>query len=251
MKVGDVARLAGVSVRTLHYYEEIGLLRPSRDDASGYRVYTDEDLERLQQVLFYRELGFDLDRIKTIMNAADFDRREALLEQRRLLAAKVARLQATLQLVDKTLAAIQGGYRMTKDEMFEVFGGFDPTQYEAEARARWGRTEAYKESTRRAQTYTKADWQRFAAEQQAVHDAIVALIDAGVPPTDVRAMDAVERHRLLIDTWFYPCSRQFHAELAKMYVTDERFRKTYEDMRTGMARYLHDAIQANLERGAP
>src|SRR5690606_32207803 len=227
MKVGDVARLAGVSVRTLHYYEEIGLLRPSRDEASGYRVYTDEDLERLQQVLFFRELGFDLNRIKTIMNAPDFDRHEALLEQRRLLAAKIARLQATLQLVEKTLAAIQGGYRMTKEEMFEVFGDFDPTQYEAEAEARWGDTEAYRESIRRAPTYTKADWKRFATEQKVVHDAIAALIDQGVPPADPRAMDAVERHRLLIDTWFYPCSRQFHAQLAKMYIADERFRKTY------------------------
>lgn len=213
-------------------------------------MYKDEDLERLQQVLFYREMGFDLDRIKAIMNAPDFDRREALLEQRRLLAAKLARLEATLQLVDKTLAAIRGGYRMTREEMFEVFGDFDPTEYVGEAHARWGHTEAYRESARRAQRYTKADWQRFATEQQAVHNAIAALMDEGVPPTDARAMDAVERHRLLIDKWFYPCSRQFHAELAKGYVADERFRKTYEAMRPGMARYMHDAIQANLQRGA-
>lgn len=139
---------------------------------------------------------------------------------------------------------------MTKEEMFEVFGGFDPSEYEDEARARWGDTDAYKESTRRAKSYTKADWQRFAAEQQAIHDAIFALIDEGVPPTDARAMDAVERHRLLIDRWFYPCSRQMHAQLATLYVTDERFRKTYEDMRTGMAQYVHDAIQANLARDA-
>lgn len=244
-----MARLAGVSVRTLHHYEELGLLHPSRHAESGYRLYTDEDLERLQQILFYRELGLGLDQIGEVMNAPDFNRREALLKQRRLLAQQIVRLEATLQLVDKTLASLNGGFRMTKEEMFEVFGGFDPSQYETEVQERWGDTDAYKESTRRAQQYTKADWQRFAQESEEIGSAIAQLMDDGVPPTDERAMDAVERYRLQIDQWFYPCSRQFHAQLGKMYIADERFRKTYEDIRTGMAQYVHDAIQANLARG--
>lgn len=249
VKVGDVAGLAGVSVRTLHHYDELGLLRPSRRSESGYRLYTDADLERLQQILFYKELGLGLEQIGEIMNAPDFDRRAALLEQRRLLAAQVLRLKATLQLVDKTLASIKGGYPMTKEEMFEVFGGFDPTQYEAEVKGRWGDTDAYKESVKRSARYTKTDWERFAAESEEISLAIAALMDEGVPPTDERAMDAVERHRLQINHWFYPCSRQMHAELGKMYVADERFRKTYEDIRTGMAQYVCDAIQANFARG--
>lgn len=249
MKVGDVARLAGVSVRTLHHYEELGLLQPDRDAESGYRRYSDEDMARLQQVLFYRELGLGLDQIGDIMNAPDFDRRQALLEQRRLLADQVVRLQATLRLVDKTLAAIEGGYNMTKEEMFEVFGGFDPAQYETEVEQRWGGDDAYKESTRRAKQYNKADWERFAKENEEIGAAIIALMDDGVSAGDERAMDAVERHRLLIDKWFYPCSREFHAQLGSMYIADERFRKTYEDMRTGMAQYMHDAIEANLARG--
>lgn len=249
MKVGDVARLAGVSVRTLHHYDELGLLKPSSRSESGYRLYTDEDLQRLQQILFYKELGFGLERIADVMNAPDFDRREALIEQRRLLADRVKRLQATLHLVDKTLASIQGGYRMTKEEMFEVFGDFDPSQYEAEVQERWGHTEAYKESARRAKQYTKEDWQRFKEESEEIGNDIARLMDDGVPPTDPRAMDAVERHRLQIDAWFYPCSREMHAELGKMYVTDERFRRTYDAVRPGMAQYVCDAIQANLARG--
>lgn len=248
MKVGEVARLAGVSVRTLHHYDELGLLTPSRRSEAGYRLYTDEDLERLQQILFYRELGFGLEQIAVVMNAPDFDRRAVLLEQRRLLAAEIRRLQATLRLVDKTIASIQGGYQMTKEEMFEVFGDFDPSQYEAEVQERWGHTDAYKESAQRTKQYTKADWQRFKNESDEIGSEIARLMDRGVPPTDPRAMDAVERHRLQIDRWFYPCSREMHAELGKMYVTDERFRRTYEAIRPGMAQYVCDAIHANLAR---
>lgn len=248
MKIGDVARLAGVTVRTLHHYDEIGLLTPSQRSDAGYRLYTDADLERLQQILFYRELGFGLEQIADVMNAPDFDRRAALLEQRRLLEAQIRRLQATLNLVDKTMAAIEGGIALTKEEMFEVFGDFDPTQYEDEVRERWGRTDAYKESARRAKQYTKADWERFKDENVQINTDIIRLIEEGVAATDVRAMDAVERHRMLIDRWFYPCSREMHARLSEMYVADERFRRTYEEMHPGMAQYMYDAIHANLAR---
>src|SRR5690606_32413868 len=145
--------------------------------------------------------GFGLDQIAAVMNAPDFDRRAALKEQRRLLEAQIHRLQAALRLIDKTVAAMEGGIPLTKEEMFEVFGDFDPTQYEAEARERWGHTEAYQESTRRARKYTKADWQRFADENLQINGEIMRLMEAGVAPDDARAMDAVERHRLLIDRW--------------------------------------------------
>lgn len=249
MKVGEVAELAGVTVRTLHHYESLGLLNPSRDKTSGYRRYSDNDLIRLQQILFYRELGFSLEQIDDIMNAPNFDRREAMIEQKQLLMAQISRLKATLHLVDKTLVSIEGKFQMTKEEMFEVFGDFDPTKYEDEVAERWGDTDAYKQSSPRTAQYSKADWQRFSAEQEEVQQAITSLMDEGVPPTDRRATDAVERHRLLIDRWFYPCSRQFHRELGKMYIADERFRNTYDDIRAGMAQYVHDAIQANLSRG--
>lgn len=138
---------------------------------------------------------------------------------------------------------------MSEQEMFEVFGNFDPRQYEAEVKERWGHTEAYKESARRAQRYTKEDWQRFKAESEEINAAIAALMDAGVPPDDPRAMDAVERHRRQIEHWFYPCSRAMHAELGKMYVADPRFTATYERIRPGMAEYVCRATAANAARG--
>lgn len=248
MKVGDVAALARVSVRTLHHYDEIGLLSPSERSDAGYRLYTDADLERLQTVLFFRELGFALDDIALIVNDAGFDRRAALLAQRELLTERSARLSAMADAIDRALEADEKGYAMDKEEMFEVFGDFDPTEHEEEARERWGETDAYKESARRTARYTKEDWARFKAESDEINAAIVALMEAGVPADDPRAMDAVDRARLQIDTWFYPCSKEMHVGLANMYIADPRFTATYEKIRTGMARYVHDAIHANAKR---
>ncbi len=139
---------------------------------------------------------------------------------------------------------------MTDDDRHEVFGGLDPPEYEAEAEARWGDTGAYRESARRARGYSKDDWARFTAESDAVNDAVATLLDDGVPPDDARTMDAAERHRLLIDRWFYPCPHEMHAQLGRMYVTDARFTTTYEKVRAGMAQYLCDAIAANAARAS-
>src|SRR5688572_12885860 len=149
LKVSDVAKLAGVSVRALHHYDEIGLLRPSGRSAAGYRLYSDDDLKKLQQILFFKELGFPLEEIRRIVGAPDFDVRAALLMQRRLLTEKSARLDALIRAVDAALDSLEGGTAMTKEEMFEVFGSDDPSQYEDEVKERWGETEAYRESKRR------------------------------------------------------------------------------------------------------
>ncbi len=248
--VGEVAALAHVTVRALHHYDRIGLLRPSGRSEAGYRQYTEQDLERLQTVLLYRELGFGLGEIRDLLADPGFDRREVLRAQRAQLARRSARLDAMLALIDKTLIALDEGIPMERTDMFEVFGDFDPAEHEAEAKARWGETDAYRESTRRARRYTKDDWKRFKAESDAVNEAVAALMDAGVAPDDPRAMDAVERHRLLIDTWFYPCPPEMHEHLGRMYVEDERFTATYERIRPGMAVYLRDAIAANAARAS-
>jgi hypothetical protein len=150
--------------------------------------------------------------------------------------------------VDAALDAMERGVTMENTDMFEVFGDFDPSQYEDEARERWGGSDAYKESARRTRRYTKADWTRYKAESDANAAAIAALMDEGVEATDPRAMDLAEQHRLLIDTWFYPCSHEMHVGLGEMYVADPRFTATYEQAGPGMARYFRDAIKANAAR---
>ena len=246
--VGRVAKLAHVSVRTLHHYDELGLLVPSQRSEADYRLYTDEDLDRLQTVLFFKELGFSLQEIRELVDDPGFERREALVVQRDLIAEQALRFEAMLGLIDKTLASLQGGIQMTKEEKFEVFGDFDPAEHEEEAEQRWGDTDAYKESARRTARYTKDDWARFKTESEQINAAIVALMDEGVAASDPRAMDAVDKARLQIDTWFYPCSHEMHSGLADMYIADPRFEANYEKIHLGMARWVHDAIKANLER---
>lgn len=246
--VGKVAKLAHVSVRTLHHYDELGLLEPSERSEAGYRLYSADDLEKLQSVFFYKELGFDLEEIGELMADPGFDRRGALLVQRDLIAGQTLRLEAMLGLIDKTLASTETGTHMTKEEMFEVFGEFDPSEYEEEVQERWGDTDMYKEAARRTARYTKQDWQRFKDESEDANAAIADLMAEGVAPGDSRAIDAVDRARLLIDRWFYPCSRQMHAQLGRMYVADPRFTATYEKIRPGMAQYMCDATAANAAR---
>ncbi len=248
MTVGDVARLAAISVRTLHHYDEIGLLSPSERSRAGYRLYNDDDLAMLQQVLFYRELGFSLDEIRHVMADPGFDRLEALASQRRMLAEKAASLHHMIEAVDRAIDGAQKGITMDREEMFEVFGDFDPAEYEEEVQERWGETDAYKESARRTKRYTKDDWARFKAENEQIGTGTAALMDAGVPADDPRAMDLAEQARLQIDKWFYPCSREMHVGLAEMYIADPRFTATYEKIHVGMAQYWHDAILANAKR---
>lgn len=248
MTVGEVARVARVSVRTLHHYDAIGLVSPSRRSTGGYRVYTDEDLATLQQVLFYRELGMPLAEIARVVHDPAFDRHAALLAQRDALRRRIGRLGAIVALIETTLAHEEGALRMTKEDMFEAFGDFDASAYEDEVRERWGDSDAYREAARRTSRYTKDDWSRFRAEQDALNARVAALLDAGVPADDPRALEAVEGLRLAIDRWFYTCSRAMHAQLGEMYVADPRFAATYEAIRPGLARYLRDATAANAAR---
>ncbi|MDP2181654.1 MAG: MerR family transcriptional regulator [Actinomycetota bacterium] len=250
MTVGEVARVAGISVRTLHHYDEIGLLRPTGRSDAGYRLYENDDLALLQQIMFFRELGFGLPEIGRITGDPAFDRLDALRMQRRMLEGKSAQLAHMIDAVDAAIASAQKGVTMAKEDMFEAFGEFDPAKYEDEVRERWGETDAYKESAKRTARYTKEDWKRFKDESEEIGLSIAALMDEGVASDDPRAMDAVERYRLQIDQWFYPCSHEMHVGLGEMYVADPRFTAAYEKVHVGMAQFVCDAIRANAARAA-
>jgi DNA-binding transcriptional MerR regulator len=248
LTVSQVARLAKVSVRALHHYDEIGLLSPSERSEAGYRLYTQGDLQRLQQVLFFRELEFPLEEIRRILGDPSFDLRSALRMQRQLLSERSARLDALLGAVDSALDALEKGTTMDQEKMFEAFGDFDPTKYEAEVRERWGDTEAYKESARRTKRYTKQDWEAMKAELDRIQQALAELVGAGRAPTEPAAMDLAEQWRQHISKWFYPCSYAMHRGLGEMYVSDSRFMENMDRVKPGLARFTRDAILANAER---
>lgn len=246
--VGETARIARISVRTLHHYDEMGLLVPSHRSPAGYRLYSEDDLVRLQQILLYRDLGFTLDEIARIVADPEFDRLEALVAQRELVAQRIRRDESLVALLDKSILAMEGGIPMDTTEMFDVFGEFDPSAHEDEVAQRWGDTDAYAESSKRAKRYGKADWQRMKAEQDAVDARMVELYAAGTSPSDPAAMDAAEDARLLIDRWFYPLSREMHLCLGDMYIADARFTQHYEKLHVGLAQWWRDAIAANAAR---
>ncbi|MET9444256.1 MerR family transcriptional regulator [Streptomyces sp. NPDC006610] len=248
--VGQVAGYAGVTVRTLHHYDDIGLLVPSERSRAGHRRYSDADLDRLQRILFYRELGFPLDEVAALLDDPDADPRAHLRRQHELLTARIEKLQKMAAAVEHAMEARRMGINLTPEERFEVFGDKDPEQYAQEAEERWGGTEAYAESQRRAASYTKEDWKRMQAEVADWGERYDALMAAGEAPTGERAMDMAEEHRQHICRWFYECPYDVHRGLGEMYVSDERFKAFYEAMRPGLAEHLRDAITANAARHA-
>jgi DNA-binding transcriptional MerR regulator len=247
-QVKEVAATSGVSVRALHHYDEIGLLVPRARTEAGYRLYDDEDLLRLQQILIGRELGLALEEIRRSLDDPGFDRGAVLRAQRLQLEARAQQTAGMIRAIDHALAALdeEGEKNMDTKAIFE---GFDHAKHEAEAEQRWGETAAFEESRRRTKRYTPADWKCHAAEQAAIYAAAATLMNEGRPPGSPEAMDVAERHRLLIDRWFYPCSATMHVGLAGLYESDARFAANIDKAGAGLTPFLAEAIRANARRG--
>jgi DNA-binding transcriptional MerR regulator len=244
--VKSIAKLAGVSVRTLHHYDQIGLFQPAEVSAAGYRHYSDADLERLQQILFFRELDFSLQEIKAVLDRPDFDRRQALLTHRKLLLEKQKRLQGILHSVDQTLEAMERGLEMDKEAMFEVFNDPKLKEYQEEARQRWGGSDAYAESERRTRAYTKQDWAAIKEEMEAVGTGMAALM--GQDPATPEVQAQIGTWFTLINERFYTCTPEIFRGLGEMYVADPRFTATYEKIKPGLAEFMRDAMASFADR---
>jgi DNA-binding transcriptional MerR regulator len=239
--VGELSRLTGVTVRALHHYDEIGLVRPSQRSAAGYRYYDDRDVLRLQQVLVFRELGVPLDEIGVAIDQAA-DRATLLRKHRGALIEKRARIDAMLTAVDAALGALEKGNTMQPVDVKRMFEGFNHDDHADEARDRWGNTEAYKESARRTKQYGQPEWDAIRRESEAIHARLAELMQQGAAPSDPAVQAAVEDHRAHIDRWFYPCSRTMHHGLGEMYIADPRFQANLDKVVPGFARFLRDAI---------
>lgn len=248
MTVSQVAKLTGVSIRTLHYYDEIGLLRPSGRSEAGYRLYAAAELNRLQQVLLFRELGFPLEEITRIITDPGFDVGAALRTQRQLLAEKVVRLQGLLAAVEQAILRTDKGEPMESQVVKEMFADFRPEDYEQEVEQRWGGSDAHRESRRRIAGYTQRDFVAIRSEIDKLLTELAALLEAGAAPTSAAAMDAAERHRQHIERWFYRCPKSLHRGLGELYVSDPRFTANIDRVRAGLAAYACAAFRANADR---
>jgi DNA-binding transcriptional MerR regulator len=247
--VGQVAALAGVTVRTLHHYGQVGLLVPSGRTEAGYRLYAEAEIDRLARILYYRALGFALDAIGAMLDDPATDIAAHLSRQHRLLNEQVVRGQAMLAALEREMEAHMNGYNLTAEEKLEVFGDFDPDQYKDEVQERWGETDAYRQSRERTKRYTKDDWARIQAEAAELNQRMVDLMQAGVPATDLATMNLAEEHRQHIGRWFYDCSYEIHRGLAEMYVADARFTENIDKAAPGLAAYMREAMLANAGRG--
>jgi DNA-binding transcriptional MerR regulator len=243
--VGAVAALTGVSVRTLHHYDHIGLVVPSVRTPAGYRGYTDADIERLHLVLVYRSVGMPLDEIRALLDDAGADVLEHLRRQHEVLLEQAERLQHTIKAVEELMNAHRKGIQLTAEEQVEVFGttAFGE-EYAAEAEERWGETDAWKQSQQRVSQLSKQDWIAIKAEGDALLDALADAKRGGVQQGTDAANALAARHRASIER-FYNCDEQMHRNLAAMYLADERFTRYYDDVEPGLAQFVHDIVVAS------
>ena len=248
--VGEVARLSGVTVRTLHHYDSIGLLVPSGRSVAGYRLYSSADVERLQEILFYRELGIGLEEIQRLLSSRDGRRVEILRSQRSRLLDRQRRLQSLVEAIDRAIDSEERGTTMSDKEMLEVFDGFDPREHESEAEARWGGTAAHQEASRRTRRYSEADWERIKASEKEIVEALANAMKSGMEASSDAVADLADAHRLHIDENYYPCSPRHHVALSDLYVQDERFAEYWNREGSGLAEYVREAIATNALRSS-
>jgi DNA-binding transcriptional MerR regulator len=242
--VSEVAALTGITVRTLHHYDDIGLLRPADRSDAGYRLYEDQDLARLHEILVWRSFGFPLDEVRALLDDPAHDPLESLLAHRERLARQLGDLEAQVGALDRAIARVRAREPLGDGDLKALFGGFDPSSYEAEVEARWGDTEAFRESKRRTARYGRAEWEAIRAEADALNQRLAALLRAGADPASPEAREAAEAHRAHTDRWFYPVSPEIHLGLAELYVADPRFAATYDALEPGLAVWLRAAILA-------
>lgn len=238
LTVKQVAGRTGVSVRTLHYYDEIGLLPPTRTTEAGYRLYGEEALERLQQILFLKELDFPLEEIRAILDDPSFDKTQAMRRHRELLLLKRARLDRLIRLVENNL----------KGESEMDFQSFDQSEIEAarrqyakETEERWGQSEAYRQSQERTGRYSKEDWAKIESERDRIFQAFAAQrCEAPESPAVQRLVGEWKAH---ISNHFYDCTDEILAGLGEMYTADPRFTQNIDRFGEGTAQLIRDAIR--------
>ncbi|WP_371018410.1 MerR family transcriptional regulator [Pseudalkalibacillus sp. JSM 102089] len=238
-QVKEVAELTGISVRTLHYYDEIGLLTPATTE-TGYRLYSNEDLEKLQQILFFRALDFSLKKIKTILEEPDFDRMEALSYQKEILHEKKRRLDKMITMIDKTIQSVKGEKTMTDQERFDGFD-FSQNPYEQEARERYG-DEVINRSKQKLNSLSKDEKKELGHSFDSIYKKLATLRNGS--PEAAEAQKAIhDWYEFLNGNVGYHYTLEAFEGLGQMYVDDERFTKNIDQYGEGLALFMRDAMK--------
>lgn len=238
--VKQLADLAGVTVRTLHYYDEVGLLPPALVEDNGYRRYDQNSLLTLQQILFFRELGLSLKEIAAMITRPDFNLLQALHSHKANLQQRAHRLERLIETVEDTIAHLEGEIKMSEKELFSGFSEEQQRAYAEEAEKLYD-PRLVRQSQQRWENYTQEEKDAVRAEGEAIHLAILAQMDQG--PTSPEVQEQIARlHRHFV-TSYYDCTYEIFGGLGEMWVQDPRFKEVYETMRPGFAAFLRDAVR--------
>ncbi len=242
--VKQLSDLAGVSARTLHYYDEIGLLKPSRVGQNGYRYYAEAALLRLQQIMFYRELDMPLDDIKKIMGRRDFDLQPALESHKVELRRRIRHLERLVDTVDRTLSHLKGKTDMSQKQFFEAFSEEQQAEYEQEVMQKYDPA-TVKASQQKWKAYTAAEKQRIGEEGNAVYGALLEAMPKGAASPEAQA--GVERWRRHMEYFWTPNDAQLLG-LAEMYGADPRFRANFDKIDPNLAEFMREAVNVYVNR---
>jgi len=239
-----LAKIANTSTRTLRYYDEINILKPKRINSSGYRIYGSEEVDRLQQILFYRQFGLELTEIKDILNNKEFNKINALSEHKKRLYEKREQIDILIKNIEKTIAASEGGIIMSDNEKFEGFKqkliDENEEKYGEEIRAKYG-NDTIEKSNQKVKNMTKEESEKISALAQDMSKTLIEAIKTGDPAGQM-AHKAVQMHKEWLCFYWDKYSKEAHAALGQMYVDDKRFKKYYDDIYPGCAEFLRDAI---------
>lgn len=248
--VRQVAKMSGVSVRTLHHYDQIGLLKPASVGENGYRYYGREELLRLQQILFHRELEFPLEAIRAVLAAPDFDRKAALRRHRERLDAEARRYRRLLRTLDDTLAALEGETDMNDKTLYQGFAPEKQAEHEAWLVDRYG-TQARAEidhGKAMMKGWKADDFQDFKAEIEAIEAGLAKAMTDGLPPDSAPVTAIMRRHHTVVArTWKSPPTREAFTGLAAIYGDHPDFRSRYEDRARGLLEYIQAAMAGFAE----
>jgi len=245
--VNQLAKIAGVSVRTLHHYDQVGLLSPSRAAKNGYRLYEEKELLLLQQILFFRELEFPLEEIGKILSSPGFDMRAALADHRKLIVMRRSRLNGLLRTVDDTIKKLDNKKDMQDEQLYENFSEDDYRKYMDEAKQKWGDTQAWKQSQERTKNFKKEDWDKLKEDGVAFMKKWAAAKEAGEDIKGPVAQSLVDEQYAGLRLFYEPNVPMFR-NLASMYVDDQRFADNYDKYTPGLAIFVRDAIHHWCDR---
>ena len=238
--VKQLADIAGVSPRTLHYYDQIGLLYPSAYEDNGYRQYQEAEVYRLQQILFYKELGLELKDIKAILDRPDFDPLQALEEHKTALESKATRLLSLIDTVEATISHLKGEHPMSDKSLFKGWSEEQQKEYEQEAMQTYD-PQKVKQSQQRWSSYTKEQRASVMDEGNRIFTEMIGLMEQGPEAQSVQAL--VKAYQDYITASFYDCTPEIIGGLGQAYVQDPRFKANFDQMQPGLAEFASEAFQ--------